>query len=53
MKYWDARSERRRDLDEKLEEWKAMWNEGIRKIVDVYRDRQRVAREYLATVKKS
>jgi hypothetical protein len=51
-KYGDGRAEQRGELDAKLEEWKGMWNQGIRAVVDVYRERQRVAREYLETVKK-
>jgi hypothetical protein len=51
-KYGDGQAGKRGELDAKLEEWKGMWNAGIRAVVDVYRERQRVAREYLETVKK-
>jgi DNA-directed RNA polymerase subunit M/transcription elongation factor TFIIS len=38
-------------FDEQLEQWKKLWNEGIRQAVEHYHNRQQVARDYWKTLK--
>jgi DNA-directed RNA polymerase subunit RPC12/RpoP len=39
------------DFGNQIEQWKKLWNEGIRKAVDDFCERQRVAREYWEKIK--
>ena len=43
----------RTPFDDQLDQWKEMWNQGIREAVDDHHERQRIAREYWESVKGS
>jgi len=48
-RYTDSRQ--RNEFDDQIEQWKKMWDEGIRKAVEAYYERQRAASEYWEKIK--